>query len=73
MTETTFFNTQTISSRVKAGIVSEYFPSYSKIIIKKFIPKAVRFIDLFQVQENMKMEMSQHHYCLHVSVTEIQF
>lgn len=47
MTETTFFNTQTISSRVKAGIVSEYFPSYSKIIIKKFIPKAVRFIDLF--------------------------
>ena len=40
MTETTFFNTQTISSRVKAGIVSEYFPSYSKIIIKKFFKLA---------------------------------
>lgn len=47
MSENTFFNNQTISSRVKAGIVSEYFPSYSKIITKKFTPKFVRFIDLF--------------------------
>lgn len=42
-----FFEKQTVSSRIKASIVSEYFPSYSKIIVKKYIPKAVRYIDLF--------------------------
>ena len=42
-----FFEKQTISSRVKASIVSEYFPSYCKIIIKRHVPKEIRYIDLF--------------------------
>ncbi len=45
--ENNFFETQTVSSRIKASIISEYFPSYFKIIRKKYIPKAVRYIDLF--------------------------
>jgi three-Cys-motif partner protein len=45
--ENQFFEKQTFSSRIKASIVSEYFPSYSKIIVKKYTPKAVRYIDLF--------------------------
>jgi three-Cys-motif partner protein len=45
--ENQFFEKQTVSSRIKASIVSEYFPSYSKIIVKKYTPKAVRYIDLF--------------------------
>lgn len=47
MKENQFFEKQTISSRIKANIVSEYFPSYCKIIIRKYQPKAVRYIDLF--------------------------
>ncbi|MFT3675992.1 MAG: three-Cys-motif partner protein TcmP [Chitinophagaceae bacterium] len=47
MKESDFFESQTNSSRVKASIVSEYFPSYCKIIIKKHTPKAIRYIDLF--------------------------
>src|SRR5260221_7698785 len=47
MKENQFFEKQTISSRIKASIVSEYFPSYCKIITSKYRPKAVRFIDLF--------------------------
>lgn len=42
-----FFEIQTVSSRIKASIISEYFPSYCKIIISKYRPKAVRYIDLF--------------------------
>lgn len=42
-----FFNTQTLSSSVKAGIVSEYFPRYCKIITKKYKPKYVQYIDLY--------------------------
>jgi three-Cys-motif partner protein len=47
MSENNFFEEQTASSRVKAGIISEYFPSYCKIIVKKHTPKAIRYIDLF--------------------------
>jgi len=47
MSENNFFEEQTASSRVKAGIVSEYFPSYCKIIVKRHMPKAIRYIDLF--------------------------
>lgn len=45
--ENKFFEKQTVSSKIKASIVSEYFPSYSRIIVKKYTPKAVRYIDLF--------------------------
>ncbi|HRO42763.1 MAG TPA: three-Cys-motif partner protein TcmP [Flavipsychrobacter sp.] len=47
MKENQFFEKQTISSKIKASIVSEYFPSYCKIITRKYQPKAVRYIDLF--------------------------
>ncbi|RYY89971.1 MAG: three-Cys-motif partner protein TcmP [Chitinophagaceae bacterium] len=47
MKESQFFFKQTISSRVKAGIVSEYFPQYCKIIVKRHLPKQIRYIDLF--------------------------
>lgn len=47
MKEKQFFEKQTISSRIKASIVSEYFPSYCKIIVKKHTPKEIRYIDLF--------------------------
>ena len=47
MKESQFFEAQTMSSRVKASIVSEYFPKYCKIIINKHEPKQLRYIDLF--------------------------
>jgi three-Cys-motif partner protein len=47
MKENHFFEKQTISSRIKASIISEYFPSYCKIICKKHTPKQIRYIDLF--------------------------
>jgi len=47
MKESQFFEKQTHSSRIKASIVSEYFPSYCKIIIRKHTPKQLRYIDLF--------------------------
>ncbi|MBL7911663.1 MAG: three-Cys-motif partner protein TcmP [Bacteroidia bacterium] len=47
MKENDFFEKQTISSKIKAGIVSEYFPSYCKIISKRNTPKYIRYIDLF--------------------------
>ncbi len=47
MKENQFFEKQTMSSRVKASIVSEYFPQYCKIIVNKHMPKAIRYIDLF--------------------------
>ncbi|MDB5202917.1 MAG: hypothetical protein JWQ27_2326 [Ferruginibacter sp.] len=47
MKENQFFEKQTISSRIKASIVSGYFPSYCKIIVKKNIPSEIRYIDLF--------------------------
>jgi len=47
MLEKQFFEKQTASSKVKASIVSEYFPKYCKIIVNKNKPKAIRYIDLF--------------------------
>ncbi|WP_222539515.1 three-Cys-motif partner protein TcmP [Pedobacter polysacchareus] len=44
--EDKFFETQTISSEVKAKIVSEYFPQYCKILLKR-PQKSVRYLDLF--------------------------
>lgn len=42
-----FFKHQTDSSRVKASIVSEYFPQYCRIIRKRHEPEMFRYIDLF--------------------------
>ncbi len=42
-----FFKHQTDSSRVKATIISEYFPSYCKIICKRHIPKRFGYYDMF--------------------------
>lgn len=47
MKENEFFEKQTISSKIKASIVSEYFPSYCKIIKRKHLPNEIRYIDLF--------------------------
>ena len=47
MIENTFFDNQKISSKIKASIISEYFPSYCKIIVNKYMPKQLRYIDLF--------------------------
>ena len=43
----TFFEEQTMSSRIKASIVSEYFPKYCNIIKSRHEPKEIRYIDLF--------------------------
>lgn len=42
-----FFKTQTDSSRVKASIVSEYFPQYCKIISRRHIPERFGYFDMF--------------------------
>lgn len=47
MSESNFFERQTLSSKVKASIVSEYFPKYCKIIVKKHVPKRIGYFDLF--------------------------
>jgi three-Cys-motif partner protein len=47
MSEKTFFEQQTASSKIKANIVSKYFPSYCKIIAKRRVPYSIRFTDLF--------------------------
>lgn len=47
MTEDNFFDEQRISSKIKASIVSEYFPKYCKIITKKNIPDRIGYFDLF--------------------------
>lgn len=47
MAESDFFKEQTDSSRVKASIVSDYFPQYCRIIRKKHDPETFRYIDLF--------------------------
>lgn len=47
MKENHFFEQQTMSSRIKASIISEYFPKYCNIIINKHKPKELRYIDLF--------------------------
>lgn len=45
--ENDFFKKQTDSSRIKASIVSEYFPQYCRIIRKRHEPEMFRYIDLF--------------------------
>jgi three-Cys-motif partner protein len=47
MSDNNFFEEQTPSSRIKASIISEYFPSYCKIIVKRYRPSEIRYIDLF--------------------------
>lgn len=47
MSEKNFFKRQTDSSKIKAYIVSEYFPQYCRIIRKKHEPRMFRYIDLF--------------------------
>lgn len=47
MKENSFFEKQTLSSKVKASIVSEYFPKYCSIIKIKHIPEKIGYIDLF--------------------------
>lgn len=42
-----FFEKQTISSRVKASIVAEYFPQYALIISSKHKPAKIGYYDLF--------------------------
>ena len=46
MTEDNFFDEQRISSKIKASIISEYFPKYCKIIIKKNMPDRISYFDL---------------------------
>ena len=47
MTDTNFFEKQTLSSKVKASIISEYFPKYCKIIVRKHEPRKIGYYDLF--------------------------
>lgn len=47
MSENNFFKKQTDSSRIKASIVSDYFPQYCRIIRRKHEPVMFRYIDLF--------------------------
>ena len=47
MSTSNFFEKQTLSSRVKASIVAEYFPSYAKIISSKHVPRRIGYYDLF--------------------------
>ena len=42
-----FFKKQTDSSRVKAAIISEYFPQYCRIISRKHDPKRFGYYDMF--------------------------
>lgn len=42
-----FFKQQTDSSRIKATIISEYFPQYCQIISKKHQPKRLGYYDMF--------------------------
>jgi three-Cys-motif partner protein len=47
MKEQNFFEKQTLSSKVKASIVSEYFPKYCSIIVRKHVPEKIGYLDLF--------------------------
>jgi len=40
-----FFKKQTDSSRVKAAIISEYFPQYCKIISRRHVPQRFGYFD----------------------------
>lgn len=47
MAENNFFEEQTLSSKIKASIVSEYFPKYCKIIVRAHTPERIGYYDLF--------------------------
>jgi len=47
MSENNFFEQQTLSSKVKASIVSEYFPKYCKILKRHHEPKQFGYYDMF--------------------------
>lgn len=47
MATTNFFEKQTLSSRVKAKIVAEYFPQYALIISHRHTPCKIGYYDLF--------------------------
>ena len=47
MKEQNFFEKQTLSSKVKASIVSEYFPKYCSRIVRKHVPEKIGYLDLF--------------------------
>lgn len=47
MADRNFFENQTLSSRIKASIISEYFPKYCRIITKVHIPERIGYFDLF--------------------------
>lgn len=47
MRTSNFFEEQTISSRVKASIVAEYFPQYALIISNRHKPCKIGYYDLF--------------------------
>lgn len=42
-----FFKKQTDSSRVKAAIISEYFPQYCRIISRRHLPQQFGYFDMF--------------------------
>ena len=42
-----FFKKQTDSSRVKAAIISEYFPQYCHIISRRHTPQRFGYFDMF--------------------------
>ena len=42
-----FFKKQTDSSRVKAAIISEYFPQYCKIVSRRHTPQRFGYFDMF--------------------------
>ena len=42
-----FFDKQTLSSKVKASIISEYFPQYCNIITKVHVPERIGYFDMF--------------------------
>ena len=46
MADDSFFKSQTPSSKIKANIVANYFPKYSKIILKS-PQNEIRYLDLF--------------------------
>lgn len=47
MADNNFFEKQTLSSSIKASIVSEYFPKYCKIIVTRHMPDRIGYFDLF--------------------------
>ena len=55
-----FFKQQTDSSRIKATIISEYFPQYCQIISRKHQPKRLGYYDMFAGRGRYDMMMATH-------------